>query len=83
MTPQTIVKHILRNISRIKSNQTLTFGQLTENNTWNIIFEKSNAKYGGKTSPRSFSGTLNWAYLWINSPNIYTVCFYCIPNWGL
>ena len=33
MTPQTIVIHILRNISRNKDNQTLTFGQLTENNT--------------------------------------------------
>ena len=24
----------------------------------------------------------NWAYLWINSLAFYTVCFYCMPNWG-
>ena len=25
----------------------------------------------------------NWSYLWINSLMVYTVCFYCIPSWGL
>ena len=25
----------------------------------------------------------NWAYLWINSVTFYTVCFYCMPSWGL
>ena len=25
----------------------------------------------------------NWVYFWINSLKFYTVCFYCMPNWGL
>ena len=25
----------------------------------------------------------NWAYLWTNSVTFYTVCFYCMPSWGL
>ena len=24
-----------------------------------------------------------WAYLWINTLKFYTVCFYCMPSWGL
>ena len=31
----------------------------------------------------AFLKNQNWAYLWINSPKIYTVCFYGMPNWGL
>ena len=34
---QTIVKHILPNISRSKGNQTMKFGQLIENNRRNIL----------------------------------------------
>ena len=54
---QTIVIHILLNISRSKSNQTLKFGQLIEYNMGNIILKKS-YKYGGETSSRPFSGKL-------------------------
>ena len=25
----------------------------------------------------------NWAYFWINSLTVHTVCFYCMPSWGL
>ena len=25
----------------------------------------------------------NWGYLWINSPKVHTICFYCIPGWTL
>ena len=56
--PQTIVIHILLNISRSKSNQTLKFGQLIEYNMGNIILKKSYTKYGGETSSRPFSGKL-------------------------
>ena len=49
-----IVIHILPNISRIKGNQTMEFGQLTEHNMRNIIQEKSYIKYGGEASPRPF-----------------------------
>ena len=35
-----------------------------------------------------FSGSFlknyqNWAYLLINSLKFYTVCFYCMPKWGI
>ena len=55
---QTIVIHILPNISRSKGNQTMTFGQLIECNMKNIFLEKSYTKYGEETSPRHFSEKL-------------------------
>ena len=60
---QTIVMHILPNISRSKDNQTMTFGQLTERNMKSIFLENSYTKCGGETSPRPFSEKLNRAYL--------------------
>ena len=51
---QAIARHVLPNISRIKGNQTMKFGQLTEYNMKNIFFEKSHTKYGGETIPRPF-----------------------------
>ena len=50
-----ITIHILPNISRSKSNQTMKFGQLIEYNMRNIFLEKSHTKCGGETNPRSFS----------------------------
>ena len=55
---QTIIIHILPNISRNKGNQAMKFGQLIEYNMRNIILEKSYTKYGGETSPRPFSEKL-------------------------
>ena len=52
---QTIVIHILSNISRSKGNQTMKFGQLIEYNMRNIFLEKLYTKCGGETSPRNFS----------------------------
>ena len=43
------------NISRGKGSQTTKFGQLTECNMRIVFIEKSYTKYGGETSPRSFS----------------------------
>ena len=51
---QTIVTHILINISRRKSNQTMKFGQLIEYIMRNIFLEKSYTKFYGKASPRPF-----------------------------
>ena len=45
----------LPNISRSKSNPTITFGQLIEYNMRNIFLEKSYTKYGGETIPRLLS----------------------------
>ena len=55
---QTIVIHILPNISRSKGNQTMKFGQLIECNMKIIFLEKSFAKYDTGTSPRPFSEKL-------------------------
>ena len=46
--------HILPNISRSKSKQTMKLGQLIEYNMRNIFLEKPSTKYGGETSPRAF-----------------------------
>ena len=58
---QTIVIHILPNISRSKGNQTMKFGQLIEYNMRNIFLEKSFTKFGGETSPRHFSEKLKFS----------------------
>ena len=42
--------HILPDISGIKGNQTMKFGQLIEYNMRNIFLEKSCTKYDGETS---------------------------------
>ena len=55
---QTIVIHILPNISRTKDNQTMKFGQLIEYNMSNIFLGKSYTKCGAETNPRPFSGRL-------------------------
>ena len=79
---QTIAIHILPNISRNKTNQTMKFGQLAEywekfclkNHTQNVV---------EKLFPDSFLKNQNWLYLWINSLKFYTVCFYCMISWVL
>ena len=55
---QTIVIHILPNISRSEGNQTMKFGQLIEENKRSIFLGKSFTKCGGETSPTLFSGNL-------------------------
>ena len=85
MTPQpgkqAIARHVLPNISRIKGNQTMKFGQLTEYNMKNIFFEKSHTKYGGETIPRPFPKKSKLS-IFLDQPSIvlkfHTVCFYCI-----
>ena len=52
---QTIVVHILTNISRRKGDQTMKIGQLIEYYMRNIFLEKSCTKCGGETILRPFS----------------------------
>ena len=52
---QTIVIHILPNISRSEGNQTMKFDQLIEYKMRNIFLEKSYTKCGGEISLRPFS----------------------------
>ena len=55
---QTIIIHILYNISRIKGNQTMKFGQLIDYNMTNIFLEKPYTKCDGETNPTPFSEKL-------------------------
>ena len=52
---QTISMYVLSNISRIKGNQKMKFGQLVEWNMKNFFLENSITKCGGETSPKPFS----------------------------
>ena len=52
---QTIVIHILPNISKTEGNQRIKFGQLMKYNMRNGFFEKSFTKCGGENIPRPFS----------------------------
>ena len=78
---QTIVIHILPNISTSKDNQAIKFGLLIECNMWNTFLEKSYTKCGKETGLRPFSEKLK--YLWIISLRFYTVSFYCMASWVL
>ena len=49
---QTIMKHVLPNISRSNDNQTMKFGQLIEYDVRNSFFQKSCRDSGRKTSLR-------------------------------
>ena len=63
---QTIVIHILPNISWSTSNQAMKLGQLKEYSRRNFFLEKSYTKCFRKTS-HPFLKKQNWAYLSINS----------------
>ena len=52
---QTITMHVVPNIPRNKSNQTVEIGQLIEYNMRNISVEKFYAKCGEETIPKPFS----------------------------
>ena len=52
---QIIAIHILPNITRSKDNETLKFGQLTEDNMRNIFLEKSYTKRSEEIIPRPYS----------------------------
>ena len=49
---QTIVIHILPNISWSKCNQSMKLGQLIESNKRNIVIQKLYRKWGRETSSR-------------------------------
>ena len=51
---QTIAQHILNDILRNKSNQTMKYGKLPECDMSNIFFEESRIKCGGETILRPF-----------------------------
>ena len=72
---QTIIIHILPNISRNKGNQAMKFGQLIEYNiTWETIFLKNHTQnVVEKLLPDPFLENLNWAYLAQYSEVLYSL----------
>ena len=67
--------NILPNISRSKSNQTIKFGQLIQDNIRNIFLDKSCTKCIGKTIPDHFLKIFR-----LIMSKFYIVCSYCMPN---
>ena len=61
---------------RRKGNQTIKCGQLTGYNMTITFLEKPCTKCRGKANSRPFYKKSKLAYLWINSLECYTVCFY-------
>ena len=55
---QTVVIHILPNVSRSKSNLRMKFGQLRESSIRKTFLEKSYIKYDRETGLRPFSEKL-------------------------
>ena len=80
---QAIVIDLLANISRCKSNQTLKFGQFIKYNTRGIFLRKHTGNLVEKLFSDLFSKKSKLRYLWINTLKFYTICFYCMPSWGL
>ena len=73
---QTIVIHILNNISQSEGNQNqiLKFDQLIQYNMWSNFLEKLYTIRGWEASP-------NWVYVWINSLEFNNVCFYWLSKY--
>ena len=67
---------------KVNFNQTMKVGQLIECNMRNISFEKSYTNVMEKLVPDPLLRNYNWAYLWINDQEFYTVCFYCTTSEG-
>ena len=59
------------------------FSQLIECNMRKIFSKNHTQKVVEKLVPDPFLENKNSAYLCINSIDVYTVCFYCIPSWVL
>ena len=73
-------KHILPNISRSKSNQTMKFDHLIEYNMKNTFLKNHLQNVVENLVPETFRKNQNSVYLWINSLKYYNVCFYCLSK---
>ena len=61
----------------------MKFGQLIEYKTETFFMKDHRQDVVEKLFPDPFLKNQNWACLWINSLKFYTICFYCMPSWGL
>ena len=71
----------MSNILRSKGNQTMKFGRSIECNMRNIFLEKLCAKYGGETSPRSFSEKLKLSISSTQWPKVLYCLFLLHLKW--
>ena len=74
---QIIIIQILLDISQIKRNQTMKFGQSIDYNKRNILLQKSYTKCGGEASPRPFNKK-SYMEKYLNQPpeTLYSFCYY-------
>ena len=72
--------HILSNISSIKSNQAMKFGQLIHYNMRIIFLENYTQNVMKKLFPDPFLQNQNWKDLRINSLYFYSVYFTASPS---
>ena len=61
----------------------MKFSQLLEFYMRNIFLKNHTQNAVEKLFSDPLLQNQNWAYLWINNLKFYTVCFYCMPSWGL
>ena len=61
----------------------MKFGYLIEYNTRTFFVKNHTQNVMDKLVPDPILQNKNWTYLWINSLELYTVCFHCMPSWGL
>ena len=80
---QIIAINVLHSIPRSKGNQIMKFGQLMEYKTETFFMKNHRQDVVEKLFQDPFLKNQNWACLWINSLKFYTICFYCMPSWGL
>ena len=69
---------ILPNISKIKSNQTIKFGQLIEYNMKNLFFKKIIQKMWWRNYSHILFQKIRIEHPWINSLKFYTVFFFIV-----
>ena len=80
---QTIAIHISHNISRSKAIR--QWSLISQYNITTFFLEKHTKIIHVVETlfTEPFIKNQNGAYLYINGPKFYIVCFYCIPSWGL
>ena len=77
---QTIVIHILTNISRSKSNHTIKFDKLIEYNMRNIFLEKITQKNVVEKLFPNLSLKSKIEHISGSSLKFHANCFYCMPG---
>ena len=73
----------MSNISRSNGDPTTKLGQLRISHEEHFFLKNHAQNVVKKLFPDLFLKSQNWAYLWINIVNFYTVCLYCILSSGL